>query len=106
LYSPTGKTCRSPLPNRVLPELLSFFSFFQHLWHKLRTTNIIERFFVEVRRRTRPMVCFVNVESLDRIIHSIFQRFTRLEEPLPRAFYTSGLTSPSPFFSLTPEAKK
>jgi hypothetical protein len=31
--------------------------------------------FVEVRRRTRPMVCFVNVESVDRIIYSIFQRF-------------------------------
>ena len=42
---------------------------------KLRTTNIIERCFVEVRRRTRPMVCFVNVKSVDRIIYSIFQRF-------------------------------
>ena len=58
-----------------LPELLSFFYFPQHLWRKLRTTNIIERCFVEVRRRTRPMVCFVNVESVDRIIYSIFQRF-------------------------------
>ena len=45
------------------------------LWRKLRTTNVIERCFVEVRRRTRPMVCFVNVESVDRIIYSIFQRF-------------------------------
>jgi len=27
-----------------------------------------------VRRRTRPMVCFVNVASVDRIIYSI-QRF-------------------------------
>jgi len=58
-----------------LPELLSFFNFPQHLWRKLRTTNIIERCFVEVRRRTRPMVCFVNVESVDLIIYSIFQRF-------------------------------
>jgi putative transposase len=61
---------------RDLPELLSFFSFPRHLWKKLRTTNIIERCFVEVRRRTRPMVCFVNVRSVDRIIYSIFQRFT------------------------------
>jgi putative transposase len=60
---------------RDLPELLSFFSFPRHLWRKLRTTNIIERCFVEVRRRTRPMVCFVNVQSVDRIIYSIFQRF-------------------------------
>jgi transposase-like protein len=42
---------------------------------KVRTTNVIERCFVEVRRRTRSMVCFVNVASLDRIIYSIFQRF-------------------------------
>jgi transposase-like protein len=60
---------------RDLPELLSFYSFPRHLWKKLRTTNIIERCFVEVRRRTRPMVCFVNVASVDRIIYSIFQRF-------------------------------
>ncbi len=39
------------------------------------TTNVIERLFVKVRRRTRPMVCWVNVESVDRIIYSIFHRF-------------------------------
>lgn len=60
---------------RDLPDLLAFFRFPKHLWRKLRTTNIIERCFVEVRRRTRPMVCFVNVQSVDRIIYSIFQRF-------------------------------
>jgi transposase-like protein len=67
-----------PLVKRLeqdLPELLSFFRFPRHLWRKLRTTNVIERCFVEVRRRTRPMVCFVNVESVDRIIFSIFNRF-------------------------------
>src|SRR5947209_10560647 len=37
-----------------LPELLSFFAFPRHLWRKLRTTNMIERCFVEVRRRTHP----------------------------------------------------
>jgi transposase-like protein len=60
---------------RDLPEQLAFFRFPKHLWRKLCTTNIIERCFVEVRRRTRPMVCFVNVLSVDRIICSIFQRF-------------------------------
>jgi putative transposase len=58
-----------------LPQLLAFFNFPNHLWKQLRTTNIIERCFVEVRRRTRPMVCFVNVQSVDRIIYSIFYRF-------------------------------
>jgi hypothetical protein len=28
-----------------------------------------------LRGSARPMVCFVNVESVDRIIYSIFQRF-------------------------------
>jgi putative transposase len=70
-----------PYPSMVkqlekdLPELLSFFSFPRPLWRKLRTTNVIERCFVEVRRRTRPMVCFVNVASVDRIIFAIFNRF-------------------------------
>jgi putative transposase len=58
-----------------LPELLAFFDAPAHLWKKVRTTNIIERCFVEVRRRTRPMVCFVNVGSVDRIVFSIFNRF-------------------------------
>ncbi len=60
---------------KELPELLSFFPFPRHLWKKLRTTNAIERCFVEVRRRTRPMVVFTNVQSVDRIIYAIFHRF-------------------------------
>ena len=79
-----------------LPELLSFFAFPRHLWRKLRTTNVIERCFVEVRRRTHPMVCFVNVESVDRIVYSIFQRYN-LEwktRTLNQPIYTSSLTSP------------
>lgn len=59
-----------------LPELLAFYKLPRHLWTKLRTTNAIERCFVEVRRRTRPMVCFVNPSSVDRIIFAIFHRFT------------------------------
>jgi transposase-like protein len=58
-----------------LPELLTFFDFPRSLWRKLRTTNVIERCFVEERRRTRPMVCFVNVESVDRIIYAIFNGY-------------------------------
>jgi transposase-like protein len=60
---------------RDLPELLAFFSHPRRLWRRLRTTNLIERCFVEVRRRTRPMVCFVNVQSVERIIFSIFNHF-------------------------------
>jgi putative transposase len=80
---------------RDLPELLSFFSFPRHLWRKLRTTNIIERCFVEVRRRTRPMVCFVNVKSVDRypLLHLPALQ-PGMEKPHPPRFYTSSLTSP------------
>jgi transposase-like protein len=49
------------------PELRTFFDFPRPLWRKLRTTNAIERCLVEVRRRTRPMVVFTNVQSVERI---------------------------------------
>lgn len=62
---------------RDLPDLLHFFSFPRHLWRKLRTSNVIERCFVEVRRRTRPMVVFTNVASVERIIYAIFSRFNQ-----------------------------
>lgn len=45
------------------------------LWWKLRTTKVIERCFVEVRRSTRPTLVFTNVESVDRIVYAIFSRF-------------------------------
>jgi len=60
-----------------LPDLLTFYQFAKPLWRKLRTTNAIERRFVEVRRRTRPMVCFVNIHSVDRIIFAIFNQFNQ-----------------------------
>lgn len=58
-----------------LPELLNFYQLPKTLWRKLRTTNAIERRFVEVRRRTRPMVLFTTVQSVDRIVYAIFQGF-------------------------------
>jgi putative transposase len=60
---------------RDVPALLTFFEFPRHLWRKLRTTHAIERCFVEVRRRTWPMVMFTNVESVDRILYAIFSCF-------------------------------
>ena len=60
---------------RDLLELLHFFAFPRPLWRKLPTTNVIERCFVEVRRRTRPMVVFTNMASVDCAIYAIFSRF-------------------------------
>jgi transposase-like protein len=62
---------------RDLPELLTFFDLPQPLWRKLRTTNAIERCFVEVRRRTRPMVLFTNIASVERIVYAIFHKFNQ-----------------------------
>lgn len=42
------------------------------LWPMVRTTNAIERRFVEVRRRTRPMGVFADKTSMERILFAIF----------------------------------
>jgi putative transposase len=75
---------------RDLPEMLTFFDFPPPLWRKLRTTNAIERCFVEVRRRTRPMVVFVNVASVERIIYAIFQRFHQQWQNRALALFTQA----------------
>jgi len=38
---------------------------------KVRTTNVIERAFKEVRKRTRPMSCFNNPQSIERIVYAV-----------------------------------
>jgi len=60
-----------------IDNLLHFFNEPAHLWKKLRTTNIIERCFREVRRRTRPMSCFQNSDSIQRIIFAVFYRLNK-----------------------------
>ena len=52
---------------------------------KVRTTNVIERCFREVRRRVRPMTLFQNPASCDRIIFAIFSRLNTewMRHPLP-----------------------
>ncbi|MDH4231659.1 MAG: IS256 family transposase [Nitrospirota bacterium] len=54
-----------------LEELLNFYSCPKEIWVKVRTTNVIERAFREVRRRTRPMSCFNNVQSIERIVYAM-----------------------------------
>lgn len=55
-----------------IDELLTFLKEPADLWPTLRTTNAIERVFREVRRRTRPMTCFNNEASCDRIVYAVF----------------------------------
>jgi putative transposase len=64
-------------------DLLNFYNEPESLWIKLRTTNIIERTFREVRRRTRPMSCFQNQDSVQRIIFAVFMRQNKQWEKKP-----------------------
>jgi putative transposase len=76
-YRSWAKTWRPISPDAVkclekdLEELLNFFTCPKELRKKLRTTNVIERAFREVRRRTRPMTCFNNIQSIERIVYAV-----------------------------------
>jgi putative transposase len=61
-----------------LDALLEFLRFREHEWRQAtRTTNAIERLFVEVRRRTRPMGVFSDRTSIERILFAVFSRENR-----------------------------
>jgi putative transposase len=60
-----------------LDELLSFFACPPDHRRKTRTTNVIERCFREVRRRTRPITCFNDDKSCSRIIYSVFSHLNK-----------------------------
>jgi transposase-like protein len=74
-----------------LEELLAFFDCPKVHWKRLRTTNVIERLFVEVRRRIRTMCAFTTRSSCERILFSVFdhmnQHWTR--HPLPAFTHNS-----------------
>jgi putative transposase len=68
-----------------LEELLAFFDCPKAHWKRLRTTNVIERLFVEVRRRIRTMCAFTTRSSCERILFSVFERMNTnwSRHPLP-----------------------
>lgn len=75
---------RKPYPRAVaclekdLDQLLSFFEIQRpQLWPCLRTTNLIERAFREVRRRTRPMGVMAHIQSLQRIVFAVFHHLNQ-----------------------------
>jgi putative transposase len=73
---------------RDLEELLAFYAFPPAHWQKIRTTNIIERAFREVRRRTRPMSSFTNPASCDRIVFGVISHLNRSWEKKPLREFT------------------
>ena len=77
-----------------LDELLAFLTipikeqYRAFIRRQIRTTNIIERSFREVRRRTRPMSCFKNTDSVQRIIYAIFSKLNTKWEGKPLDEFT------------------
>lgn len=62
---------------RDFERLIPVFSFPKELRKMLRTTNVIERCFREVRRRLKVMGYFQNTKSCDRIIYALFAYFNK-----------------------------
>lgn len=60
-----------------IEDLLVFFDEDKKLWVKIRTTNMIERLFKELRKRTRPMSLFANEASCDRITYALFTKYNK-----------------------------
>jgi transposase-like protein len=58
------------------------------LWRKIRTTNLIERAFREVKRRTRPMGVFVNRDSMKRILYAVFFHYNSKGLEVPSLLFT------------------
>lgn len=71
-----------------LEALLAFFMCPAAHWRKIRTTNAIERAFREVRRRTRPMSCFTNEASCNRIIYAVIHHLNTTWERHPLVQFT------------------
>ncbi len=71
-----------------LEELLNVFDSPKKHWIKVRTTNVIERAFKEVRRRTRVFSCFSNRQSCERIIYAIFTHLNNQWQDRPLKEFT------------------
>jgi transposase-like protein len=74
-----------------LEELLAFYQTPKAHWKKVRSTNVIERLFVEVRRRIRTMCAFTTQSSCERILFSVFDRMNTYwsSHPLPAFTHNS-----------------
>jgi putative transposase len=71
-----------------LDALLCCMDYPIHQRPKLRTTNAIERAFVEVRRRTRPISAFTNDASCERITYALVAHLNAQWSPKPLPQFT------------------
>jgi transposase-like protein len=73
---------------RDLDELLAVFALPEPIRISLRTTNLIERAFRELRRRIRPMGALADRRSADRILYAQVLRLNELLTKRPLAAFT------------------
>jgi len=73
-----------------LEELFSIFRLPLSQRRRLRTTNVIERLFVEVRRRIRTMCAFTTRDSCERILFSVFYRMNQYWDKHPLKSFTQN----------------
>jgi len=73
-----------------LDNLLAFLACPEAHRKAVRTTNAIERAFREVRRRTRPMTCFTNDASCERIIYAVVRHLNAKWEGRPLQQFTQN----------------
>lgn len=71
-----------------MEEMLNFYSCPKEIRVKVRTTNVIERAFREVRRRTRPMSCFNHDQSIERIVYAVMNRLNEQWGKMPLKEFT------------------
>jgi len=68
-----------------LDALLAVFALPEPLRRRLRTTNLLERAFRELRRRLRPVGCLSDRQSADRLLHGQVVRLNGLLAARPLA---------------------
>jgi len=71
--APKAVTC----VEQDLEQLLAFYDCPRAHWKMLRSTNVIERLFVQLRRRIRTMCAFTTRDSCERILFSVFHRMNQ-----------------------------
>lgn len=68
---------------RGIEDTFTYFDFPEDLWGRLKSTNPIERYLEEWRRRLRTMRCLNNIESCDRILFGQVLEYNREQKGLP-----------------------
>jgi putative transposase len=60
----------------------------EDLWRKIRTTNLIERAFREVKRKTIPMGAFGNRNSMERNLYAVCFHLNSKGQEVPSFLFT------------------